>query len=75
MIFCWQGGSPGNDVIRAVAALDDDCVVLAGFVNGIWNGEASLGTHDFAATKFDSNGTMQWYWHVSGHVEISSSGR
>lgn len=59
--------------MKAVAALEDGSVVVAGYVNGTWNGVASLGLGDFAAVKLDSEGTKQWSWRVSGHPETSCS--
>lgn len=52
-------------------ALDDDSIVAAGYVDGTWNGDASLGGQDFAAVKLLSNGTTVWSWRVSGHIEKS----
>lgn len=59
--------------MKAVAALEDGSVVVAGYVNGTWNGVASSGLGDFAAVKLDSDGTTQWSWRVSRHPETSYS--
>lgn len=59
--------------MKAVAVLDDDSVVVAGSVEGIWNGEPSLGGEDFAAVKLHSNGARLWHWQASPYHEISCS--
>lgn len=53
-----------------IVALEDGSVVVAGFVNGTWNGEPSIGDRDFAAVKLDSNGTVVWRWRVSRQYTV-----
>lgn len=65
-----QDGSPGDDLMRAAAAVDDG-VVVAGYSDGIWNNVSSQGDLDFAAVKLDSDGTVDWIWQVN-HRSIAT---
>ena len=63
--FTRQEGAAGDDSFLGVVALEDGSVVAAGYVNGTWTGEPSIGETDFAAVKLDSDGTLLWRWRVS----------
>lgn len=56
-------GTSGDDLVYALAMMDDGSTILAGSTGGDWNG-TNLGGQDFAASKLDVNGNLIWTWQV-----------
>jgi len=72
MSFVLQEGTSADDIIYTAVATEDGSAVLAGYTSGLWNGTTNS-SHDFAAVKLDSNGTVQWRWQVG--EELNSTPR
>lgn len=57
-LFAWylrpQGGTVGNDNIRAAAAREDEAVLLAGWTGGSWDIRGSDVAFDFAEVLLDT---------------------
>lgn len=67
-------GGPGTgiSVVLAIAAYDDNSVLLVGVTEGTW-GDDSFGGLDFAVTKLSGSGDMEWSWQViSGTFYVTS---
>lgn len=58
-----DGPGSGLSAVLGISAFDDDSVLLVGVTEGIW-GNDSLGGRDFAVTKLNGSGVMEWSWQV-----------
>lgn len=59
-----QDGTSSEDVALDLAMWEDGSTILAGNTKGDWNG-TNLGRDDFAASKLDMDGTLQWKFQVT----------
>lgn len=77
----WQDGNTNNNEFTCADVGADGSIVMAGNtgVGGEDSAFVSSSRKDFAAVKFDGNGTVEWEWMVSmirtRRVNLSSSAR
>jgi hypothetical protein len=53
-------GGTGGDEVLSVATAADGSVYVAGWTNGLINGQAKLGGYDGFFTKYSADGAKQW---------------